>query len=63
MSGKRSIDLSKVVVSEAALAKVPARLAKRYGLLPVGLDDGTLSVVLADPEALAKPLVTWASRP
>ncbi len=50
MSGKRSIDLSKVVVSEAALAKVPARLAKRYGLLPVGLDDGTLSVVLADPD-------------
>ncbi len=50
MSAMRMIDLSRVVVSEAALAKVPSRLARRYGLLPVGLEGGTLSVVLANPD-------------
>jgi type II secretory ATPase GspE/PulE/Tfp pilus assembly ATPase PilB-like protein len=50
MSARRVVDLSKVVASEAALAKVPGRLARRYGLLPVGLDGETLSVVLANPD-------------
>ncbi len=50
MSGKRAIDLSRVVVGEAALARVPGRLARRYGILPVALDDRTLTVVLANPD-------------
>jgi len=50
MSGQRAIDLSKVAIEEAALARVPARLARRYGLLPVALEGETLTVALADTD-------------
>jgi type II secretory ATPase GspE/PulE/Tfp pilus assembly ATPase PilB-like protein len=48
--GRRKIDLSKVAVSESALARVPARLARRHGMLPVALAGETLIVVQADPD-------------
>jgi type II secretory ATPase GspE/PulE/Tfp pilus assembly ATPase PilB-like protein len=50
MSTARVIDLSKIAVSDEALAKVPLRLARRYGLLPVRLEGETLGVVLANPD-------------
>ncbi len=50
MSKETAIDLSKVSVSETALARVPARLARRHGVLPIALDDDLLTVALADPD-------------
>ncbi|AKJ64835.1 GspE/PulE family protein [Kiritimatiella glycovorans] len=50
MSGQQTVDLSKVAIAEAALARVPARLARRYGLLPVALEGETLTVAQANPD-------------
>ena len=50
MSRRRQIDLAKVVVAEAALARVPGRLARRYGILPVALDGDTLTAVQVHPD-------------
>lgn len=50
MNETRTIDLSKVAIEDSALARVPKRLAQRYGLLPVALEGETLTVVLADPD-------------
>jgi type II secretory ATPase GspE/PulE/Tfp pilus assembly ATPase PilB-like protein len=56
MSRRAAIDLSKVSVSEAALARVPARLARRYGILPIALDDDRLTVAQADPDDTLGPI-------
>jgi type II secretory ATPase GspE/PulE/Tfp pilus assembly ATPase PilB-like protein len=50
MSGGCKIDLGKVAVADEALARVPARLARRYGLLPVALEGDMLTVVQANPD-------------
>ena len=50
MNRRRQIDLAKVVVADAALARVPGRLARRYGILPVALDGDVLSVVQVHPD-------------
>lgn len=50
MSGARKIDLAKVAVAEDALARVPARLARRHGVLPVAMDGDVLTVVVADAD-------------
>ncbi|NCC52172.1 MAG: type II/IV secretion system protein [Spartobacteria bacterium] len=50
MSGAKMVDLSKVLIEESALARVPGRLARRYGLLPVALKGDTLTIVQADPD-------------
>ena len=50
MKTKQTVDLSKVVIAEAALSRVPGRLARRYGLLPVALDRDKLILVQSDPD-------------
>jgi type II secretory ATPase GspE/PulE/Tfp pilus assembly ATPase PilB-like protein len=49
MSDGQTVDLSRIAVSEQALERLPERLARRYGILPIALEGDTLTVVLADP--------------
>ncbi len=56
MSPNTAIDLSKVAVSEAALARVPARIARRYGVLPIAIEDDRLIVVQSDPDDSIGPM-------
>ncbi len=56
MRSGKSIDLSKVAVSEAALARVPARLARRYGILPIAIEDDRLIVVQSNPDDAIGPM-------
>jgi len=56
MNKERAIDLSKVVISDEALSRVPARLARRFGILPVALDGDTLSVVQTNPDDPLGPM-------
>lgn len=50
MSAAAAIDLTRVSASEEALARVPAALARRYGVLPLAVEDDRLLCVLADPD-------------
>jgi len=47
--GMRFVDLSDVAVDGAAVAAVPASICRRYGVLPIGFEDGKLVVAMADP--------------
>ncbi len=42
-------DLTGMTPQPAAVDRVPARLAERHQLVPLTLDDGVLTVVMADP--------------
>lgn len=56
MSKNPAIDLSKVVISDDVLSRVPARLARRFGILPVALDGETLTVVQTHPDDPLGPM-------
>lgn len=56
MSKPNPIDLSKVVISDKALSSVPARLARRFGILPVALDGDTLTIVQTHPDDPLGPM-------
>ncbi len=46
----QAIDLRRVVASPEAIRKVPARQARRLGVLPIAIDQEQLLVVLADED-------------
>ena len=49
----QAIDVSKVIASNDAIKKVPSNIARRFGILPLSLNDDQLRVVLADPDNFA----------
>lgn len=47
--GMTFVDLDEYPVDRSAIAMVPAALCRRYTVLPVGFQDGTLVLATADP--------------
>jgi len=52
--GVKYCDLTSLVIDPAAVARVPARVAMHYLLMPISLDRETLTVALADPFDIVK---------
>lgn len=50
--GQDSVDLAHASVEAAALQCVPREMARRYQLLPLSLQDDTLTLAIADPDDL-----------
>ena len=50
--GAEEVDLRKVVFTPELLACVPAELARRYRVLPVGASGRDLRIAIADPSDL-----------
>ena len=48
-SGMEVVDLDGMEVSEDAIGKVPATIARTYHVVPVRLESGTLTVAMANP--------------
>ena len=48
-----AVDVSKVIASNDAIKKVPANIARRFGVLPLSISEDQLRVVLADPDNFA----------
>jgi len=47
--GVESIDLSSIEISKDVIKKVPAQIAKKYILIPVGVENNRLKVAISDP--------------
>ena len=47
--GIEFVDLSEITVDPAAASLIPDALARRYGALPIGFDEGRLVIAMADP--------------
>ena len=47
---KTAVDVTRVIASTEAIKKVPAAIARRFGILPLTIDDYQLKVVLSDPD-------------
>jgi general secretion pathway protein E/type IV pilus assembly protein PilB len=47
--GVESIQLSDIRLSDAVIAAVPRHVAKKYNVVPVGVNDGTVAVAVSDP--------------
>lgn len=47
--GLEFIDLSKVVIPDEVLARVPENIIKAYQFVPTGLSGGSLEIAIADP--------------
>ena len=50
--GAEEVDLKDVTFTRDLLASVPAALARRYRVLPVGISEGKLVLALSDPSDL-----------
>ena len=48
-SGLETIDLGKTEISEKAISSVSASVAQMYKIIPVEIDDNTLTVAISDP--------------
>jgi type II secretion system protein E len=49
LRGMTYVNLKKAAVDKSAIEVVPAKYAHHYKLIPLTLEDGTLTVMLADP--------------
>ena len=47
--GVKSVDLSTIDIPRDVIKKVPANIAKKYVLMPVGVENGRLKVAISDP--------------
>ena len=47
--GVEYIDLDKCPISEEAIQLTPRKIAKKHNLIPIKVEDGALTVVMADP--------------
>ena len=47
--GVKSVDLNSIEISRDVIKKVPANIAKKYILMPVGVENGRLKVAISDP--------------
>ncbi len=47
--GVKSVDLNSIEIPRDVLKKVPANIAKKYVLIPVGVENGRLKVAISDP--------------
>ncbi len=47
--GVESIDLNSIEISKDVIKKVPAQIAKKYILIPVGMKNNRLKVAISDP--------------
>ncbi len=48
-SGLEYVNLAETTIDPAAAALVPEALARRYGVIPIGFDNGRLIVAMTDP--------------
>ncbi len=46
------VDLAHVYIDSLAVERVPKSVAVKYGLIPIGMQDGTLVVGISDPRAV-----------
>ena len=51
--GLEHVDLSVVRVDRAAATLIPERLARRRGVIPIGIEDGHLRLAMSDPLDIA----------
>ncbi len=47
--GVESIDLNSIEIPREVIKKVPAQIAKKYVLIPVGIENGRLKIAISDP--------------
>ena len=47
------IDVTKIVASGDAISRIPAAIARRFGILPIAINEDQLKVVLSDPDNFA----------
>lgn len=47
--GVKSVDLNSIEIPRDVIKKVPANIAKKYILMPVGVENGRLKVAISDP--------------
>ena len=47
--GLRFVDLSEFAVDGSAVGRVPGAVCRRHSAIPIGFEDGSLLVAMADP--------------
>ncbi len=47
--GVKSVDLNSIEIPREIVKKIPANIAKKYVLMPVGVENGKLKVAISDP--------------